>query len=47
LEINLPDIYSCVDCWWKVNYNYPGAVFDTTTWRAYMLGNPVHLIPLG
>lgn len=47
VEIDLPEAYACVDCWWKVNYNYPGAVFDTTTWRAYMLGNPVHLIPLG
>lgn len=44
-EIDLPIGYSCVDCWWKMNYNYPSAVNDTTTWRAFMVGNPIHLIP--
>ena len=48
LEITLPATYTCsANCWWKVNYNYPNAVNDTTTWRAYIVGNPVHLIPNG
>jgi len=27
-----------------MRYVYPSAVNDTTTWRAYMIGNPIHLI---
>jgi hypothetical protein len=46
--INLPDTYSCTtDCWWKIRYNYGGTTNDTTTWRAYILGNPIHLVPNG
>ena len=44
-EMDLPSDYSCTACWWRVNYNYPSSVNDTTTWRAYVVGNPVHLIP--
>ena len=44
-EMDLPLSYSCSDCWWKMNYNYPSAVNDTTTWRAFMIGNPIHLVP--
>jgi len=45
-EIDLPTTYSCTTCWWKVNYVYPGgaSVSDTTTWRAYIVGNPIHLV---
>ena len=45
-EIELPTTYSCSTCWWKVNYVYPGGatVSDTTTWRAYIVGNPIHLV---
>jgi hypothetical protein len=43
-EMDLPPEYSCTDCWWKVDYDYPGGVQDTTTWRAYMIGNPIHLV---
>jgi Putative Flp pilus-assembly TadE/G-like len=43
-ELDLPPTYSCTTCWWKMNYIYPGGVEDTTTWRAYMIGNPIHLI---
>jgi hypothetical protein len=48
-EYVLPDTYTCsgpLGCWWSVNYAYAGAgsVNDTTTWRAYVLGNPIHLI---
>jgi hypothetical protein len=43
-EMDLPPAYTCTNCWWKMNYSYPTAVNDTTTWRAYMIGNPIHLI---
>ena len=43
-EMDLPATYSCSTCWWKMKYAYPSAVNDTTTWRAYMIGNPIHLI---
>ncbi|HEU5112757.1 MAG TPA: hypothetical protein VFU96_05525, partial [Acidimicrobiia bacterium] len=43
-EMDLPASYSCSTCWWKMSYAYPTAVNDTTTWRAYMIGNPIHLI---
>ncbi len=43
-EMDLPATYSCSTCWWKMSYAYPSAVNDTTTWRAYMIGNPIHLI---
>ena len=44
-EMDLPSDYSCTDCWWKMNYDYSGGTQDTTTWRAYILGNPIHLVP--
>jgi hypothetical protein len=44
-EMDLPPLYSCATCWWKVNYVYTSPVNDTTTWRAYMIGNPIHLVP--
>ena len=48
ITIVLPSNYSCTtDCWWKVRYNFSGTTNDTTTWRAYILGNPIHLIPTG
>jgi len=34
-----------MSCWWKMNYAYSSGVNDTTTWRAYMIGNPIHLVP--
>ena len=44
-EMDLPATYSCSsDCWWKMNYVYTSPVNDTTTWRAYMIGNPIHII---
>jgi hypothetical protein len=46
-EVDLPPTYTCTSCWWKMNYDYAGVVQDTTTWRAYILGNPIHLIPHG
>ena len=44
LEMQLSS-YACgADCWWKLNYNYTNNVNDTTTWKAYIVGNPVHLL---
>jgi hypothetical protein len=43
-EMDLPAEYACATCWWKVNYAYPSGVNDTTTWQAYMIGNPIHLV---
>lgn len=47
LEMDLADTYSCSTCWWKVNYVFAGGVNDTTTWRAYVVGAPVHVVPNG
>jgi len=44
-EMDIPATYSCTNCWWKMNYAYTSGVNDTTTWRAYMIGNPIHLVP--
>ncbi|HLU31105.1 MAG TPA: pilus assembly protein TadG-related protein [Acidimicrobiia bacterium] len=46
-EMDLPSDYACgTDCWWMVNYAYGGSIpNDTTTWRAYIVGNPIHLVP--
>lgn len=45
IRIPLAEDYTCAaDCWWKVRYNYPDQTSDTTTWSAYIEGNPVHLV---
>jgi hypothetical protein len=50
-DIPLPDTYDCNDadplgCWTRLRFTYPSgtSVSDTTTWQAYMLGDPVRLI---
>lgn len=49
-EVDLPTTYSCNlaagNCWWKINYVYPpgSTANDTTTWRAFIIGNPIHLV---
>ena len=47
LEVTLSDTYTCtVNCWWQMNYDYTGGLpNDTTTWKAYVIGAPVHLVP--
>lgn len=46
LEIQLADTYTCAgSCFWRINYVFPGNVQDTTTWRVYVEGAPVHLLP--
>ena len=50
-EVPIPDDYDCDDtiqtgCWTRLRFTYPAGttVNDTTTWTAYMLGDPVRLI---
>ncbi len=50
-EVPIPDDYTCVDtdplgCWTRLRFTYPAGtnVSDTTTWSAFMLGDPVRLI---
>jgi|GEM_PF-2454482 len=44
-SIELPPNYTCSTCWWKIKYAYSSYVDDTTTWQAYIAGNPIHLVP--
>ena len=44
IEVDLPEGYTCTDCWWKIRYEYSGSTADTTTWRAYISGSPVRLV---
>jgi Putative Flp pilus-assembly TadE/G-like len=50
-EIPIPGTYTCdqstpLGCWTKLQFIYPvgTSVSDTTTWSAYILGEPVRLI---
>jgi len=47
IRIPIPDTYTCSGdtCWYRIRYNYPsGNITDSTTWAAYIEGNPVSLI---
>ena len=49
LRIPIPNDYSCnfsdpLGCWTRVNFAFPSAVQDTTTWTAQLTGDPVRLI---
>lgn len=47
IRVPIPDDYTCSDdtCWFRATYDYTGTgTHDTTTWTAYIVGNPVHLI---
>lgn len=33
--------------WWKIEYTVSGTANDTTTWMVSLIGNPVHLVPVG
>ena len=50
-QVPIPDDYDCDDtvqtgCWTRLRFSYPAGttVNDTTTWTAFMLGDPVRLI---
>jgi Flp pilus assembly protein TadG len=49
--VPIPDTYTCtatdnLGCWTRLRFTYPNgtSVQDTTTWSAYILGDPVRLI---
>ncbi len=49
VRIPIPSSYSCayndaLGCWLRVNFAFPAAVSDTTTWTAQLTGDPVRLI---
>jgi len=53
IRIDIPADYTCQlgadpevepdSCWWGIEYRFTGAATDTTTWKARVEGNPVHL----
>lgn len=46
LEVHIPPGYSCsTNCWWQIEYAFSSAPSDHVTWRASVLGNPIHLVP--
>ena len=46
LEAALPSTYTCgTSCWWQIQYAFNAAPTDHVTWKAYVVGNPIHLIP--
>jgi hypothetical protein len=47
--IPIPAGYSCnqaspAGCWLRINFNFPANVSDTTTWQAWIEGDPVRLV---
>ena len=49
VTIPIPANYTCADddpngCWVTIDYNFAGAVNDTTSWNAYLVGDPVRLV---
>ena len=47
MVVPIPQDYTCSGdtCWFKIKYNYPaGSVHDSTTWAAYIEGNPIKLV---
>ena len=53
IKVDVPTDYTCTpgvnpelvagSCWWGVRYDYTAGAGETTTWRARVEGNPVHL----
>jgi hypothetical protein len=46
ITIPLAEDYTCTgdECWFRIRYDYTGLVKDTTTWTAYISGNPIQLV---
>jgi hypothetical protein len=47
VAIPIPEEYTCTgdECWFRVTYDYTGTqVHDTTSWTAYITGNPIRLL---
>ncbi len=46
IVVSIADDYTCTGngCWWTVEYDYVGLVKDTTTWTAFIDGNPIRFV---
>ena len=49
VTVPIPSGYTCQDsdsqgCWLRINYLFAGGLTDTTSWNAYLLGDPVRLV---
>ncbi|GMQ85582.1 MAG: hypothetical protein BMS9Abin07_1149 [Acidimicrobiia bacterium] len=47
MVLPIPADYTCEadTCWYRIEYRYPtGSVHDSTTWAAYIEGNPIRLV---
>ena len=47
VAIPIPEDYTCSgdECWFRVTYDYTSTeVHDTTSWTAYLTGNPIQLV---
>ena len=47
MVLPIPADYTCDGdtCWFRIEYQYPtGSVHDSTTWAAYIEGNPIRLV---
>jgi Flp pilus assembly protein TadG len=38
-QVNVP-----TDCWFKISFSFPSGVHDTTTWSAFLDGEPVRIV---
>jgi Flp pilus assembly protein TadG len=48
-DVPIPENYQCnvndpTGCWVTINFNYPSATSDTSTWSAQLDGNPVRIV---
>jgi Flp pilus assembly protein TadG len=48
-DVPIPENYQCnvndpTGCWVTINFNYPSAASDTSTWMAKLDGNPVRIV---
>ena len=46
ITIPIASDYTCTGlaCWYRFKYVYTGDVNDTTTWTAFVVGNPIRII---
>ena len=49
VTIPIPSNYTCSDslatgCWVRINYKFSSGLHDTTSWNAFLLGDPVRLV---
>jgi len=46
ITVPIASDYACsgLACWFTFKYVYTGSVNDTTTWRVYVVGNPIRIV---